>query len=169
MKIAKRAILSFLLMYSNLLLGGDMTQIDKNIFKGCEGEGCGCTNDKKTNRPFKLYEKMDIKSKQVGSFGKNTKAEVIGPFTILIQAGKAKVTEVTAQSAGLKVNDILSPIFYEGEGLMRGLLNGKWHVFDQSMVKLKILEEQKSQNWLELKVGDKHGYTDTFPFTNCLE
>jgi hypothetical protein len=163
-------ILFFLLlsMNTNHAFGGDMTQIDTNTFKGCEGEGCGCTHDKKSNKAFKLFEKMDKKSKLIGFYKKNTNAETISPFTILIKAGKAKITEVLEPASGLKVNDVLSPIFYEGEGSMKGMLGSKWISFDQSFVKLKTLEKQKSENWLELKVGDKHGYTPSFPFTNCL-
>lgn len=80
-----------------------------------------------------------------------------------------KVIEVLEPSVTLKVNDMLSPIFYEGEGSMRGMLNNKWVVFDQSFVKLKTIEGQKSENWLEIRVGKKHGYTPAFPFANCLE
>jgi len=52
---------------------------------------------------------------------------------------------------------------------MRGKVKSRWVVFDESQVKLKTLVEQRSQNWLEVRVGRQRGFTPTFPFTNCLE
>jgi hypothetical protein len=147
----------------------EMVQIDAKTFKGCEGEGCGCTHDQKTNKSFELFEKMDKHSKLIASFKANTVAEAIAPFTILTKPGKIKVTGVLDSSSGLKAGDELSPVFYEGEGIMRAKLGGKWVDFSEDSIKFKKIQESQSQNWLELKVGDKHGYTPSFPFTNCLE
>lgn len=171
MKIAN--VLSFLLfsVFCNPAVSGDMVRVDSKTFRGCEGEGCGCTRDKKSTQGFKLYKKMDKKSKFIGNFKKGTKAQLVSPYTILLKPGTATVTEVSDASlaAGLKVNDVLSPFFYEGEGNMRGMLNHKWILFDQSSVKLKTTQEQKTQNWFEIKVGAKQGFSPTFPFTSCQE
>jgi len=79
------------------------------------------------------------------------------------------VIEVLDSSSGLKTSELVSPLFQEGEGSMRGKVKSRWVVFDESQVKLKTLVEQRSQNWLEVRVGRQRGFTPTFPFTNCLE
>ncbi len=56
----------FAAFFVNSIFSGNFAyaQSADNVIEGCEGEGCGCTNESKTNKDFVLHEKMD--SRKIG-------------------------------------------------------------------------------------------------------
>ena len=139
------------------------------VLEGCEGEGCGCTNEVKTNKDFILYEKMDLSSKVLGKFKSGIEAKAGKASTKIVKKGKSKVIEVKDLTLGLKVSDEVNTIFYLGEGFYKVKLGEKWIEFEDEKVKLKQIEAPKYESWLEMDVGKFHGYSPTFPFMGCLE
>lgn len=139
------------------------------ILESCEGEGCGCTRQPVTNKKFVVYAKMDKKSQVLGRFEAATKAQAGKLRTKVVKAGKARVTEVNNPKTSLKVGDVVTHVFNAGEGITEVKLKDKWVQFSQEEAKLKIVEEPVFEPWLEITVGNTHGYTDGFPFEGCLE
>jgi len=139
------------------------------IIEGCEGEGCGCTHETKTNKDFTLYEKMDLKSKVLGKYKTGTDAKAGKSSTKILKTGKSKVVEVKDPSLGLKTGDTVHTVFNLGEGFFKAKQKEKWIEFDDGKVRLKELEAPQYESWLEMTVGKNHGYSPTFPFLGCLE
>lgn len=140
-----------------------------DLIEGCQGEGCGCTDAKKSNKDFVLYEKMDLKSKVLGKFKSGTEAQAGKATTRILKKGKSKVTEVTDSALGLKKGDEVNTVFDLGEGFMKVKHGEKWIEYSDDNVKLKEIEAPKYENWLEITVGKLHGYSSTFPFMGCFE
>lgn len=157
---------------STILVGRLFTshaQAADDLIDGCQGEGCGCTDQKKSNKGFELYEKMDLKSKILGKFKAGTEATAGKATTKILNKGKSKVTEVKESALGLKKGDEVNTVFYLGEGFMKLKRGDKWIEYSEDDITLKEIEAFKYENWLEVTVGKLHGYTPTFPFMGCLE
>jgi hypothetical protein len=156
-------------------------KVDENgleMMDGCQGEGCGCTNDEYSREAFTLYEKRSLTSKKVGEFPAKTKASVGKIVSLLTKPGKYLVTKVmpfdpsapvTGSRLPLNVGDELTHLFYEGEGLTMARRRGDWIVFDSAEADLKTVAETEYEVWIEINVGNLSGYSPTFPFMNCLE
>lgn len=144
-------------------------QSGNDLLEGCQGEGCGCTNEKKSNKDFVLYEKMDLKSKVLGQFKSGTEAVAGKATTKILEKGKSKIIEVKDPAIGLKKGDEVNTVFYLGEGFEKVKLGDKWVEFEDEKVKMKEIKAPKYETWLEVSVGKIKGFTSTFPFMGCLE
>lgn len=160
----------------NLLLIPALLFLCQNAFtqtletiEGCQGEGCGCTRETKTNKEFSLYEKMDVTSKVLGKFKSGTKARAGKVVTQVIRNGKSKVTDAKDTKLGLKVGDEVDTVFYMGEGMHKVKHENKWVEFEDKKIKLKEIEAPKYDTWMEVQTGKLKGYVNTFPFMDCLE
>lgn len=140
-----------------------------DLIEGCQGEGCGCTDEKKTNKEFDLYEKMDSKSKILEKVKSGTVAAPGKATTKVISKGKSKVTEVNEPTLGLKKGDMVNTVFDLGEGNELVRFGNKEISFEMGQITLEEIEAPKYETWFEVKVGKLKGYSLVFPFKGCLE
>ncbi len=141
----------------------------QEIIPGCEGEGCGCTKESKTNKKMILYEKMDTNSKVIKTYKAKTKAKLKSSFIKIIKKGKYKITKVTDSSLEVKIGQEFNELSSEGEGYFSATINGKNISFNYEQIEYETLEDAKKEYWHQISVGGKLGYTNIFPFLGCLE
>lgn len=139
------------------------------LIEGCQGEGCGCTHDNRTDKPLTLYKARSTRSKVLGKFTTGTSAKLLKVATLVLRPGKARVKAVLAEDSGLKAGEELTHLFAQGEGLWEARRNGKKISYQEGDAELEILQPAKYEVWVEVSVGAKHGFTDVFPFQGCLE
>jgi hypothetical protein len=148
-------------------------QIKNNIVNGCEGEGCDCTHSKLTESPFKLYARMNKKSKVLGRFPHATEASDVEVFTAILQPERAKVLKVRdakkPEKIAVKAGDELTHIFDHGEGHYTALWKGQQIDYFNEQLNLEIIANGKHEKWTKMKVGKLTGYTPGFPFFGCME
>ena len=140
-----------------------------DIIFGCEGEGCGCSGETKTNRKFALYEEMNAASERLGEWSAPVAAKPGDAFSLVKAPGRYRVKAVKKPVAGVKVGDTLERLFSEGEGFFFATLRGRKISFEGDDLELVTLEPTKLETWYQVSVGALHGYSRIFPFRGCLE
>lgn len=152
-----------------ILISSLTTNAKTDLIEGCQGEGCGCTDEKKTNKDFNLYEKMDLKSKILENIKSGAVATRGKITTKVLSKGKSRVTEVNEPTLGLKKGDMVNTVFALGEGNELVRLGNKEISYELGQVILEEIEAPQYETWFEIKVGKLKGYSLVFPFKNCLE
>ena len=139
------------------------------ILVGCEGEGCGCTHSKTTNKPFDLYESLSSQSKKIASFKRHVAAKAGNAFAVVKEPGRYRVTSVKNNESRLKTGDLLTLMFYEGEGV-RTALRGRDKVsFEEGDIEYATERKTELEQWYHITAGSAQGYSRTFPFEGCLK
>lgn len=139
------------------------------IIYGCgEGEGCGCSGEKRTSKSFRLYEDMSASSPLLGAYKGSVAAQPGASFSLVKEPGSYRVTAVHKPLAGLKVGDVVDRLFSHGEGVMQVRFNGKRIIFEDE-IELEPIVPTRIETWYQVSVGARHGYSRTFPFRTCHE
>lgn len=152
-----------------ILLFASFASADPEVISGCQGEGCGCTREKKFDKEAILYEKMDAGSKVIGKFKAGTAASLVKVTTRVLKRGLSKVTAVNESFKTLKPGDEIHTVFSLGEGFYQAKIGDKLIEFEFDQVTLQEIEKPVYEVWAEIKVGKRKGYAQSFPFLGCLE
>jgi hypothetical protein len=157
-----------------LLLTGaaraESPQTGAEIIFGCQGEGCGCTGDKKTSKPFKLYKQMDENSPIIGDYKEPVNATAGDSFTLVKDPGQHRITALHEPVGGLKVGSVINRLFHHGEGFWQANFNGKKIEFEEvTQVTWKTIKPTKLETWYQVTVQGQPGYSKTFPFKACFD
>jgi len=157
----------------SLLMGAawaETPEAGDEIIFGCQGEGCGCTGDKKTSKPFKLYKQMNEKSEVIGDYKEPVTASAGDSFSLVKDPGQYKVTAMHEPVGGLKVGSVISRLFHHGEGSFQGTFNGRKVEFQDAVeVTLKTIKPTKLETWYQITVQGQPGYSKIFPFKACFD
>lgn len=140
-----------------------------NIIDGCEGEGCGCTYAKVTNKPFTLFDSIGKSKTPIATFSTAVPGKILASFSSVRSSGKYRVNSVRNQQSSLKRGQIITHLFYLGEGLYNARYRGRLVQFAHDDVKLAMVRKTKLVPWFMVAAGGKVGYTNVFPFDGCLE
>lgn len=142
----------------------------QEIIFGCQGEGCGCTGDTKTSKPFKLHKKMNEQSAVVGDYKEPVNAIAGDAFSLVTEPGQHKITAVRKPVGGLKVGSVVDRLFHYGEGSWQANFNGKKVQFQEAIeVSWKTIKPTKFETWYQITVQGQPGYSRTFPFKACFD
>lgn len=140
----------------------------RDIILGCQGEGCGCTDDTRSNAAFALYKEMDDKARPLGRYPKGTKSNAGLVFSVVDAPGEYVVDEVKKASLPVQKGDRLHTVFYLGEGEWRAKLAGRTVEFSEGDIVTRAVAPSRYTVWIQISVGPVHGYAKTFPFKGCL-
>ena len=136
---------------------------------GCEGEGCGCTYEKTSNKLFVLYKEPSKRSAVIGRYDSGTTAIAGVPISIVRDPGRYHVLNTKNFNLRIPKNAEFNRVFYLGEGKYTAYFNGHKVKYDDSSLELRELSPTKYETWFPITVGEKHGYANIFPFEGCLE
>jgi hypothetical protein len=165
-----RAILTLCSFFLIVAAHAETPERGAELVFGCQGEGCGCSGQKITNKAFRLYEEMSVSSKLLGDYKKPVKAGHGDSFSRILAPGNYRIVEVIKPTAGLKAGDIIDSVFSHGEGWLQARFNGRKIGFEEGVdLKLEAIERTKVETWYVISVGDRIGYSQTFPFRGCRE
>lgn len=152
-----------------LLAAHPISKPSATVIGGCEGEGCDCTNDKVSNKAFTLYNTASLASRKLGAYPAGTQATHLGAYTRVFDRGLARVTAVSDSALGLKVGDMVTYVFSEGEGYLTAQHKGKTVSFYYEDLTLDDIRRPNYKTWYKASVNGVTGYSPVFPFQGCLE
>jgi hypothetical protein len=140
----------------------------RDIILGCEGEGCGCTDDTRSSAAFVLYRELDDKAAPLGRYPKGTRSKAGLVFSVIDVPGEYVVDEVKKASLPVRKGDRLHTLFYLGEGEWRAKLAGRTVEFSEGDIVTRAITPSRYTVWIQISVGSVHGYAKTFPYRGCL-
>ena len=142
---------------------------DDMIF-GCQGEGCGCTGETKTSKPFTLYRKMNAQSAVIAEYKTPVEATAGDAFTLVKDPGQHRITALRQPVPGLRVGGVVSRLFHHGEGFWQADSNGKKVAFQEAVqASWKTIKPTQLETWYQVTVQGQTGYATTFPFRACFD
>ena len=115
-----RAILTLCSFFLIAAAHAETPQRGAELVFGCQGEGCGCSGLKKTNKAFRLYEEMSVSSKLLGDYKKPVKAVHGDLFSRILAPGSYRIVEVIKPTAGLKAGDVIELGLFARGGMASG-------------------------------------------------
>lgn len=173
----------FLSLIALLLASTSLEAAVPELIPGCQGEGCDCFHEYRSDtlgagpkdhdipaiRSFTVFKDRSRAAQLLGKFASGTRARPLRQDFIVEVTGEYIVDLVKDKKLPLRKGDRIDTLINEGEGFARGRLNGKWVNFDFENVKLKVVKETVTSEWMSVKVNGITGFTQDQPFQMCLE